>query len=287
MAALASSLVVIAATVYRVYRDPHTFDNLLGKSVPDAQHDVRSSDPPRWVPTVPNEECGDVDLELLANVQDRTPSQSRDNHAIDHLLCVAANDRFQNVPPAARRDVQLANLLSTPAVYRGQYLRVQGVLARLITIDLPENTSPLGFDRFHEAWVFTDRQAQVPHVLFFSEIPPGLEPGDSLRLDVTFDAYFLKVFTYRDRDNRSRPAPLLVGHRIILPPSRDISNASREATLLGAGLIGLMMFATLVYSILHRRQTRRTRDLLDRARSESVGKEPVFVEPDESADEPS
>lgn len=218
----------------------------------------------KTLPPVPVPDCGPIDAELFADVRDKTSSRSEENPAIFRLMCAA-----RQKTSAGRRDVLLANLFATPGQYRGAWIHLEGVLTRLVQIEVDPTKNPLGLEKFYEGWIFTDQQAEIPVVVLFPELPEGLSAGDRLNETIALDAYFLKLLAYRARSGKGRAAPLLVGETLQWRPP-DLTGSFWEAALLSGGFVALIAAASyLVFRSMRRddetaRELKRgTQDLLE------------------------
>lgn len=287
LAALFTSLVVIALAIYELQHNPQLLqllDRSLTANVPtkSARDDTRTPDSP----TIPSERCNAVDFELLAEIQDKSPTSARDNPAIFQLLCVARQNA-DRLASQSRRDVLLANLLSSPDVYRGQLVHRRGVLKRLVRIEIPDGDDPLRPDYFYEGWFFAENQSQIPEVVLFGEPPIGLAPGDNIQENIIIDGYFLKLLAFRGKDSKARAVPMWVTSRLDQLPPPDLSWTKTEAYLLGGGLLLFVAILSLWIFGQSKRDDRTLADIRRAARSPlaPVG-EPVFEDDGEAASSP-
>ena len=256
----------------RTYRNPQFFDAMLGRPVP--------ANPAGTVPTTPTnpnrEHCKEIDSKLLEAVRDKTPSQTEDNPAIYQLLCVAASMPPQELAQKARRDIQLANLFSSPANYRGQPIHIEGALTRLVLVEVPKGKGEHGIDRFYEAWIFTDNQSEVPSVVLFSTLPAGLTPSDQLNESVSIDAFFFKLLAYRARNNKGRGAPMFVGSELKWYRP-DTSWANLESALLAGGFMLIIAIGSILIFRATKHDDKISSELKASAESPDVLPPPTFV----------
>ncbi len=120
---------------------------------------------------------------------------------------------------AAARDVTYYNLFTDPATYRGDVVRIDGRLRRLLRWKPPPEAAARGVNDLYEAWLFNDDAGYGnPFCAVFTELPPGLAPRDKFEppVPVSFAGYFFKKFRYRAPDKKWRDAPLLIGHTLVL-----------------------------------------------------------------------
>jgi hypothetical protein len=120
---------------------------------------------------------------------------------------------------AADADVTYYNLFTDPAQYRGDVVRIEGRLRRLLRWKPPPEAAAKGVNNLYEAWLFNDDAGYGnPFCVVFTELPPGLAPRDKFEpaVPVSFAGYFFKKFRYQAPDKKWRDAPLLIGHTLVL-----------------------------------------------------------------------
>ena len=84
--------------LYQAFRNPHYFDTIMGRAVPE-----NLAGKPVPTPSIADREhCSSIDAKLLETVRDKTPSQTEDNPAIYQLLCVAATISPQELEKKSR-----------------------------------------------------------------------------------------------------------------------------------------------------------------------------------------
>lgn len=265
--------------VYRTHQNPHFFDAMLGRQVPANQ--AAEAPPPQTNPS--REHCKEIDSKLLETVRDKTPSQTEDNPAIYQLLCVAGSTSAQEWAEKSRRDIQLANLFSTPNQYRGQPIHIEGALTRLVLVEVPKGKGEFGIERFYEAWIFTDNQSEIPSVVLFTDLPPGLSPSDQLNESVSIDAFFFKLLAYRNRDGKGRGAPMFVGSTLHWYKP-DTAWANLEAALLAGGFMLVIAIGSLLIFRATRHDDQISSEMKASAESPEVLPPPVFVDPPTSSE---
>ena len=174
---------------------------------------------------------------LLDFVQDRTELSYEERTAyfgiLDHARRVPAADLRQAAADFVHRrwsesrdlhtpeeqDFPLfADMLKRPAEYRGQPVLLRGHIIRLVKYP---GDDAYGLDELYEAWLVTPDAQQHPTTIVFSELPPGLSPGDELVDGVMVSGYFLKLHLYSSRDNKGRVAPLILARTVSVsgPPT--------------------------------------------------------------------
>jgi len=108
-------------------------------------------------------------------------------------------------------------LFHEPEKYRGQVVHLVGRLKKLRQFDPQPMAAQGGVRNYYEGYVSVG-EWDDPLFIEFTELPPGLQPGDTLDVPVGFSGYFFKVFRYTAKDtkkeHKDRLAPLVIGHTI-------------------------------------------------------------------------
>jgi hypothetical protein len=150
---------------------------------------------------------------------------------------------------AARTDVLYYNLFNAPDEYRGEVVRIEGRLRRLVRWRPPPEARERGVSDLYEAWLFNDDSGYGnPFCAVFTELPPGLKPRDKFDppLPVVFSGYFFKKFRYQGPDKKSRDAPLLIGHTLTVRAGDPAAASAGDNWSEHLGLIFLGVVATTV-----------------------------------------
>lgn len=110
---------------------------------------------------------------------------------------------------AARRDLRL-NLLFGPdkSQFRGTLIHLKGSLRLLEQMELSEGLKEMspGLTKVYRGWIALDgyrdkdNVGNVLCIVDFTELPPGLNPGDKADVHVGVDAYFFKIAKYETRE---------------------------------------------------------------------------------------
>jgi hypothetical protein len=169
----------------------------------------------------------------------------------------------------ARADLTYAHLMEEPSKYRGALVHFEGRLRKLVQYDAPKLAAAEGVGQLYEAWIFGTTHYSNPMCVLFTELPPGLQPGERLDRLVAFDAFFFKRYRYLAADG-ARDAPLLMGHspRVSATPAAaepTVSEMLSGFVAFGAGTVALVVLLTWWF----RRSDQRTRLTLARARAVS------------------
>lgn len=279
------ALLLVALVLVLVAMDRLRRPGALKSVFPDDAARAVAAPPPPALALRNVGECQAVDRELLAKVNDKTPAAAEDRPAVYQLLCVAATWGDRELRQRARTDVQFANLFNAPGKYRGEPVRMEGVLARLILWDDKQDSNPYGIARYYEAWIFPEDQPLNPVVFLFTDLPDGLAPGSSLKETVWFEGFFLKLLAFQTREGKWRSAPMLVGRR--LGWQRPPASFSGQAFAAVAGIVSILLAGGVVYWRGVRRDERLAAELSARAGAGPAASAPpeFLSEADQVADD--
>jgi hypothetical protein len=197
----------------------------------------------------------------LRNQEDLHPEQKRtgeeEEKAYNYVLAFARSQSLEDLNKYSTKGVPYGNLFGP---IRADYLRdlihVEGRLALILHMKPTKDLEALeGITDLYECWIFPPN-SENPLVLVVSELPAGLEPGENLNHQVSFDAYFFKLFHYESRQKKAensgkhqwRQAPLFLGKTFIDRGPIVVQSSYGDnmlATLAAAvalliGLIGLL-----------------------------------------------
>jgi hypothetical protein len=176
---------------------------------------------------------------------------------------------------AARSDVLYYNLFNEPAQYRGDVVRVEGRLRRLLRWKPPPEAAARGVNNLYEAWLFNDDSGYGnPFCAVFTELPPGLTPRDKFEpaQPVSFAGYFFKKFRYQGPDKKWRDAPLLIGHTLTVraagagPAAEAGDNWAEHLGLIFLGVVATTVCVVVALTWWFRRSDVRVRRRLLAAR---------------------
>jgi hypothetical protein len=191
-----------------------------------------------------------------------------ESEAYNYVLVQANKTPAEAFARSARRDVTFAHLFEEPSVYRGQVIHVEGQLRMLRKFTPPRLAANEGVKDLYEAWIFDAIHVRNPYCVLFTELPPGLQPGERLDYQVAFDGYFFKRYRYQAADGW-RDAPLLIGHTVAF---RTLPAASEPESPLYDWIVPIFLVAlagTVVMAIgtawWFRHGDRRVRSTLARA----------------------
>jgi hypothetical protein len=139
--------------------------------------------------------------------------------AYDFVLVRANELSVEALAHAARRDLTFAHFFEEADKYRGEIVRVEGVLRRVRRFDPDRLTRKEGVHHVYEGWLFNPKlYGTNPLCLVFTELPPNLHVGEALGVPAAFDGFFFKRYRYQAGD-KWRDAPLLIGHSPVLLPA--------------------------------------------------------------------
>jgi hypothetical protein len=172
------------------------------------------------------------------------------------LFCQALRQAALASPEAFARsgrknvNVTWGDLFRDPWRFRGDVIPMKGRLKRLLPRDTPVPVFKDGIKVFYEAWIFPKTPGTNPVCVAVLHLPPGLEPGEDLDVDVSFNGYFLQKYRYLTAGKGPRNTLLFVAptleRRSPVGPTGGRAAAMWKAFL--PWLLGL--FAAVVFIVL-------------------------------------
>jgi hypothetical protein len=156
-----------------------------------------------------------LDPDVLAVAQDRKPSLPKEAGAQDYILLEAQKTPLAAFAKSSRKDITFAHLWEEPEKYRGQVVHIAGRLKRLRQFDTSDFARQRGLKVVYEGWIYGDEYFSNPYCVLFTELPTGVQIGESVEYRVAFDGYFFKRYRYEAGDGW-REAPLLIGRSVRL-----------------------------------------------------------------------
>jgi hypothetical protein len=212
-----------------------------------------------------------IDRDLLLGVVDKMPVQGWDQdedeaRAYNYVLVKVSRTPVEALARNARADLTYAHLMEEPSKYRGALVHFEGRLRKLVQYDAPKLAAAEGVAQLYEAWIFGTTHYSNPMCVLFTELPPGLRPGEKLDRWVAFDAFFFKRYRYRAVD-AVRDAPLLMGRAPRAPATPAATTEPTVSEMLtgfvafGAGTVALVVLLAWWF----RRSDQRIHSTLARA----------------------
>ena len=201
-------------------------------------------------------ELGVLTGEELRSFEDNTVLMSREEGAT-FFKAVRKLKSLRNATLAriAREDIAHSVLMADPELFRGQVIRLQGHIRRLIKRPVPSDVHDM--DGLLEGWVFTPESDINPYRIVTLSVDDQIPMGKSYEpVPVELVGMFVRREAYASQSGTS-VAPLLIAKKIrfreVAPPS-----TSDQLTPMLAGAICLAMSAILgAFLMTVRRQQRR------------------------------
>ena len=163
-----------------------------------------------------------------------------------------------------------------PDKYRGELVHFEGRLKKLRQFPAQAMAIQGGAKDYYEGYLSVDAWQDDPVFFICTELPPGLQPGESLDIPVGVSGYFYKIFRYTPNDakqaHKDRLAPLVIGHMIGVtgPPAPDKPEPNGEwPEWLGPAFFGVIaVTVALLFAMGHwfRGGDRHVRGRVDAAR---------------------
>jgi hypothetical protein len=153
-----------------------------------------------------------------------------------------------------REGVTLNDFMQQPDVWRGEIVRLDLHVRRVLSYPAPKNS--VGVKRVYELWGWTDESKAWPYCIVTADLPAEMPVGANVGEDVKVAGYFLKVLSYHEAgaapNAKALPAPLLVG-RLDWKPSAARTAKKTDWTWLwwigGLGIIylGLRLMLPIIF----------------------------------------
>lgn len=118
--------------------------------------------------------------------------------------------------PTSLGEVSYVQLLQQPEAYRGQLVTVRGTAIRCEATRPAANA--LGLERLDRVWLAPAGGGEWPIVVYVADLEPEFPRGAAIRVPLTVDGYFFKVWSYA-YDGGLGLAPALVAARWKWEPS--------------------------------------------------------------------
>jgi hypothetical protein len=115
------------------------------------------------------------------------------------------------------RHLTFGHLFREPDKYRGQVVRVKGTVKRIRKEEAPAPLQKQGIKYLYECWVFSETPNSTPECIIVTELPEGVEVGEDVSYQVTFDGYFFKKYLYVTGSGQGRYTLLLIGRTLQVP----------------------------------------------------------------------
>ncbi|MDO4569520.1 MAG: hypothetical protein Q4D38_03955 [Planctomycetia bacterium] len=164
--------------------------------------------------------------EVLAKVTDNAPMWDADLEAAGVIVRFLKDATLEEIAHSCVGRVRYAHYREQPASYRGNVVRLRGIVRRLNQVKAAKE---LGVDSLYEMWVQPEDNLHEPIVILAVSIPPNaVSSGDDLHIDIAIDAVFFKNYSYIAGDNELRSAPLFYANAPeIFIDSRSLAKESQ------------------------------------------------------------
>lgn len=255
-----------------------------GQPIATAATLVRAQDISAWLvetasPTTKPAADGGVpvlDPEILEGVKHKQPLADINIHpeevrAYNYVLATASKASAEALLKHARRDLSYRYIYEDYEELQGQLILVEGTLVRLWRHEPDRRMKKDGIADHYEGWVVDKKPSAEPltYCVIFTELPPGIEVGDSVSHPVRFAGYYFKRYRVRNAQQKPFDAPLLVGRTIHLsavPRGVDTGEAKQTFVLGFFAVVGSTGAAILGLSWWYVRKDREVQRRLSQAR---------------------
>jgi len=162
-----------------------------------------------------------IDTEFQA-IQDKRPLAEEEMPAYWRLMRWQYGQSTKTLRERARKDVLFTHLWQKPDKFRGELIRLRLHVKRVMTDTCDENIP--GVKRMYDAWATTDDNPNDFYVVAFCDLPSDKMPmGASVQEEAVFYGYFLKLMSYKSKEDKFRAAPMLVGRLVWYPTAAPVA----------------------------------------------------------------
>jgi len=218
-----------------------------------------------------------IDPEDFFGVEDKRPLlgvdlNPREKQAYCLALLHASRVPLKSLKDAARDDLSFVHFWEEPKRHRAMITHIEGRLKKLERYPAPDQSVRDGIKNVYEAWIFPP-QSDKPYCVVFTELPAGLKPGKlSHAISASCDAYFFKLYAFKDGRNETRVAPLFIGRTLTLhemPAEQAEAGLSLSKSWVYAAMAFIAVVIALIVglSVLFRRGDRETQSRLALSRN--------------------
>jgi hypothetical protein len=207
------------------------------------------------------------DTDVFRNLPDGVLRVVRDNTGLstgtpeaesyDFVVVRAFYTSARAFAGAVRHDLTYTHLMEDSERYRGEVVRVEGLLRRINRHPPTWRADNEGGVRdLYEAWIFPESLGAHPYCVLFVEWPAGL-PRDVLGKEkinqpptVRLDGYFFKRYRYDAAKNGgTRDAPLVIGHTLVVLVRPD-ELAETKSYVKSLVVVFLVLVAGVLFGVL-------------------------------------
>lgn len=154
--------------------------------------------------------------DLFANVVDDTVLRGGEEHtAFFRTLSVLSLTDEQDAALPVPIEVGFVQLYRQPASYRGEWVRVRGVVRRAMSIAMPRNEE--GIENLHQLWLQPEGRPDDLLAVDVLHLPAGFPTGEAVKAPVTVDGVFFKRWAYPAQD-AIRTVPLVLARTVVWTP---------------------------------------------------------------------
>ncbi|MEM6330374.1 MAG: hypothetical protein AAF790_09005 [Planctomycetota bacterium] len=234
---LAMQQVTSPATVNKLQR-------LFGDPAPAAQADADNATNEPADDFTPARPMAPLDRDRFAAVRDNTIFRSAESDAWFYTLGVLAGAEGRQTAPL----VTYAQLASQPEVYRGQPVRLEGVVRRVEAVTPAKGLA--GVDTLYRIILRPTGGEVWPVTLYTLAPPAGVPLGGDVRLPGEVVGYFFKNQSYRSRGGVGLTPVVLARGVSLRPAAESLASPARTVSpgklLLGAAGISAVLVGWLV-----------------------------------------
>lgn len=163
--------------------------------------------------------------DLFAEVADDTVLRGGAEHDAFYrtLEVLRGTDELDAATPRPV-EVSFLQLFRQPEAYRGEWVRLRGVVRRA----LPVQTTPndYGVTNLYQVWMQPEGRPDDLLAVDVLQLPPGFPEGEKVNANATVDGVFFKRWAYPAGDG-IRSAPLILARTVVWTPATPATVAKQ------------------------------------------------------------
>ncbi len=194
----------------------------------------------------------------LDRIRDDTYFRDAEHDVWWHLIALLKSTPDKQLQDLSLGPVSFLQIYRQTPAYRGRLVDLRGTIRRAHRVSAPEND--LGVDGYWVCWLFPDRAAQHPIVVYLLDFPASLRTGMKLDERVQLTGFVYKRWSYRSAEGLA-VAPVIMARTATPERSATAETASDtpDKTRPTPGmLLGTGVAAIVVTWLLYRYTSRRS-----------------------------
>ena len=191
----------------------------------------------------------------LREVMDNRPFRSQEAPAWFNLLAILNKADAQSLARASAGNISYLQLDQQPEAYRGRLVNFQGRIRRIHKEEVGQNAE--GITHCYAMILKPQDGPPRPIVVYALQLPPGLQPSESLDEPVQLTGFFFKNWLYPG-EHSTYVAPVLLARDVTWTPPPAVEPPFRPDRWSLAGLLAGSALAAAIVAYWAYRSARRS-----------------------------